>query len=63
MLVGGKLLAERSFAEQATEDAMPGEAIALVVLAVVLVLFVGGWSPARFRCSPRWRRSRARCSS
>ena len=42
VLVGGKLLAERSFAEQATEDAIRGEAIALVVLAVVLVLFGGG---------------------
>ena len=42
VLVGGKLLAERTFAEQATEDAVRGEAIALVVLAVVLVLFGGG---------------------
>ena len=42
MLVGGKLLAERTFAEQATRDAVRGEAIAFVVLAVVLVLFGGG---------------------
>ena len=42
VLVGGKLLAERTFAEQATEDAVLGESIALVVLAVVLVLFLGG---------------------
>ena len=42
VLVGGKLLAERTFAEQATEDAVRGEAIALVVLVVVLVLFGGG---------------------
>ena len=64
VLVGGKLLAERTFAEQATEDAVRGESIALVVLAVVLVLFLGGL--ARRRCSrwpPRWRRSRARCSA
>jgi RND superfamily putative drug exporter len=42
ILVGGKLLAERTFAEQATEDAVFGESIALVVLAAVLVLFGGG---------------------
>ena len=42
VLVGGKVLAERSFAEQATKDAVRGEAIAFVVLAVVLVLFGGG---------------------
>ena len=32
VLVGGKLLAERTFAEQATDDAVRGETIALVVL-------------------------------
>jgi RND superfamily putative drug exporter len=42
VLVGGKLLAERTFAEQATKDAVFGESIALVVLAAVLVLFLGG---------------------
>src|SRR4051794_38655140 len=42
VLVGGKLLAERTFAEQATRDSLRGEAIAFVVLAVVLVLFGGG---------------------
>jgi len=42
ILIGGKLLAERTFAEQATEDAIRGEAIAIVILAVVLVLFGGG---------------------
>jgi RND superfamily putative drug exporter len=42
VLVGGKLLPERTFAEQATEDAVFGESIALVVLAAVLVLFLGG---------------------
>src|SRR5690349_17164436 len=41
VLVGGKLLAQRTFAEQATQDAVRGEAIAFVVLAVVLVLFGG----------------------
>src|SRR3954454_11173280 len=42
VLVGGKLLAERTFAEQAVRDAVRGEAIAFVVLAVVPVLFGGG---------------------
>ena len=42
VLVGGKLLAERTFAEQATDDAVFGESIALVVLTAVLVLFLGG---------------------
>jgi RND superfamily putative drug exporter len=42
ILVGGKLLAERTFAEQATDDAVFGESIALVVLTAVLVLFLGG---------------------
>jgi RND superfamily putative drug exporter len=42
VLVGGKLLAEHTFAEQAAEDAVFGESIALVVLAAVLVLFLGG---------------------
>jgi RND superfamily putative drug exporter len=42
VIVGGKLLAERTFAEQATRDAVRGDAIAFVVLAVVLVLFGGG---------------------
>lgn len=42
VLIGGKLLAERTFAEQAITDAIRGEAIALVVLAIVLVLFGGG---------------------
>jgi RND superfamily putative drug exporter len=43
ILVGGKLLAERTFAEQATSDAVRGEAIALVVLTVVLIVFLGGF--------------------
>jgi RND superfamily putative drug exporter len=42
VLVGGKLLADRAFAEQATDDAVFGESIALVVLVGVLVLFLGG---------------------
>jgi len=45
VLVGGKLLAERTFAEQATRDSVRGEAIAFVFLVVVLVLFGGGLVP------------------
>jgi putative drug exporter of the RND superfamily len=43
ILVGGKLLAERTFAEQATDDALRGESIALVVLTIVLIVFLGGF--------------------
>ncbi|MET0730257.1 MAG: efflux RND transporter permease subunit, partial [Solirubrobacterales bacterium] len=39
VLVGGQLLAEREFADIAVKDAVRGEAIALVVLLVVLILF------------------------
>ena len=42
IVVGGKLLAERTFAEQATDDAVRGETIALVVLTLVLIAFLGG---------------------
>ena len=42
VLVGGKLLAERTFAEQAIEDAVFGEAVALVVLLRRARAFVGG---------------------
>ncbi|GHJ47100.1 putative membrane protein [Catellatospora sp. TT07R-123] len=42
VLVGGKLLAERDFGDQAIADAAFGESVALIVLCGVLVLIVGG---------------------
>jgi RND superfamily putative drug exporter len=42
VLVGGELLAERAFAEQAIRDATVGESIALAVLFVALVVILGG---------------------
>jgi putative drug exporter of the RND superfamily len=42
VLVGGETLAERAFAEQAVRDAARGEAVALAVLAVALVVILGG---------------------
>jgi RND superfamily putative drug exporter len=42
VLVGGELLAERTFGEQAIEDAVFGESIALVVLCGALVVVLGG---------------------
>ncbi|SEB54119.1 putative drug exporter of the RND superfamily [Nocardioides exalbidus] len=42
VLVGGPLLAEEAFAEQAISDAARGEGVAVVVLLVVLVLALGG---------------------
>ena len=42
VLVGGRLLAEQAFGEQAIEDAVVGESVALVVLAVALVVLLGG---------------------
>jgi RND superfamily putative drug exporter len=42
VLVGGEILAEREFGEQAIADAVFGESIALVVLCVVLVVILGG---------------------
>ena len=42
VLVGGKTLAERAFADQAIKDAAIGETVALVVLAVALVVVLGG---------------------
>ncbi len=41
VLVGGELLAQRAFAEQATTDAVRGETAALVVLLVLLVVVLG----------------------
>lgn len=43
VLVGGELLAEEEFGEQAVRDAARGETIALVVLLGVLVVALGGW--------------------
>jgi RND superfamily putative drug exporter len=43
VLVGGEKLAERAFADQAVADAAFGESVAIVVLAVVLVLVLGGF--------------------
>ncbi|MEV4279876.1 MMPL family transporter [Actinoplanes xinjiangensis] len=43
VLVGGEKLAERAFADQALADAAFGESVAIVVLAVVLVLILGGF--------------------
>ncbi|WP_137293692.1 MMPL family transporter [Nocardioides dongxiaopingii] len=43
VLVGGELLAEEDFADQAIQDAARGEGVALVVLLVVLVVALGGW--------------------
>lgn len=43
VLVGGKLLAEREFGDQAVEDAAFGESVALVVLVAVLIVLLGGF--------------------
>jgi RND superfamily putative drug exporter len=42
VLVGGPLLAEEAFAEQAIQDAARGEGVAIVVLLGVLALALGG---------------------
>jgi RND superfamily putative drug exporter len=42
VLVGGELLAERTFGEQAVKDAAVGETVALVVLCGVLAVVLGG---------------------
>ncbi len=42
VLVGGPLLAEEAFAEQAITDAARGEGVAVLVLLVVLALALGG---------------------
>ncbi len=43
VLVGGELLAEEAFADQAIEDATRGEGVALVLLLGFLVVALGGW--------------------
>ena len=43
VLVGGPLLAEEAFADQAIQDAARGEGVAVLVLLVVLVLALGGF--------------------
>ncbi|GAA2376340.1 putative membrane protein [Catellatospora methionotrophica] len=42
VLVGGKLLAERDFGDQAIADAALGESVALVVLCGALIVMLGG---------------------
>ena len=42
ILVGGGLLAEREFADQAIRDAALGESVALVCVAVLLIVALGG---------------------
>ncbi|GIH09732.1 putative membrane protein [Rhizocola hellebori] len=42
VLVGGELLAKRSFGDQAIKDAAIGESIALVVLCLALITILGG---------------------
>ena len=42
VIVGGKLLAERTFGDQAIADAAFGESVALVVLCGALVIILGG---------------------
>ncbi|MEV4513223.1 MMPL family transporter [Dactylosporangium sp. NPDC049525] len=42
VLVGGELLAERTFAEQAVKDAAVGETVALVILCGALAVILGG---------------------
>ncbi|MEV4417076.1 MMPL family transporter, partial [Catellatospora sp. NPDC049609] len=42
VLVGGKLLAERDFGEQAVADAAFGESVAIVILCGALVVMLGG---------------------
>ncbi len=42
VLVGGKLLAERDFGDQAIADAALGESVALIVLCGALVVMLGG---------------------
>ncbi|MFI5897300.1 MMPL family transporter [Actinoplanes sp. NPDC051513] len=44
VLVGGEKLAERAFADQALGDAALGESVAILVLLVVLVLVLGGFT-------------------
>jgi RND superfamily putative drug exporter len=43
VLVSGEKLAERAFADQAMADAAFGESVAIVVLAVLLVVVLGGF--------------------
>lgn len=43
VLMGGPLLAQEAFVNQAVQDAAVGEGIALVVLFGILVLILGGW--------------------
>ncbi|MEU4159434.1 MMPL family transporter [Actinoplanes sp. NPDC026670] len=42
ILIGGGLLAERDFGEQAVRDAAVGESVALVCVAILLIVLLGG---------------------
>jgi RND superfamily putative drug exporter len=42
ILIGGELLAEREFADQAVKDAAVGESVALVCVGILLVVLLGG---------------------
>ena len=42
ILIGGELLAEREFGDQAIRDAAVGESVALVCVAVLLIVVLGG---------------------
>ncbi|MEV6633702.1 MMPL family transporter [Actinoplanes sp. NPDC051470] len=42
ILIGGELLAEREFADQAVRDAALGETVALVCVALLLIVVLGG---------------------
>lgn len=42
ILVGGELLAEREFGDQAVRDAAVGESVALVCVALLLIVLLGG---------------------
>jgi putative drug exporter of the RND superfamily len=46
VLVGGQVLAERAFADQAIRDAAIGESVALVAVLVLLVVILAGVLPA-----------------
>jgi len=42
VLLGGALLAEREFADQAVRDAAVGESVALICVAILLIVLLGG---------------------
>jgi RND superfamily putative drug exporter len=42
ILIGGELLAEREFGDQAVRDAAVGESVALICVAILLIVLLGG---------------------